>query len=314
MTNTLIYIDYIENYIPEKVIDISELQDYLNLKNYQIKVFKKIHGLKEIRKEEGSLTKLLSTPILNIFERNSSFRQEIKYIIYCHTIQNVHPFPLDMFKEISEICNIHNTINFSINQQNCASSLVALEIADSLLNSTDKNDKVLLLMGEKVFNPIMQLINNTTILGEASTAVILSRNSNKNIKFIKTKTKILGKYAEGIGISQEEQKQFEKNYVPTLSALIIETVNDLDLELSKISLILPHNVNVSSWKQISKSLEFPIQKIYLKNVEKYGHCFCSDPFLNLDCAISDGLLKKGDYFLMVSVGLGATFAVSLFQF
>lgn len=56
----------------------------------------------------------------------------------------------------------------------------------------------------------MQLINNTTILGEASTAVILSRNSNKNIKFIKTKTKILGKYAEGIGISQEEQKQFEK--------------------------------------------------------------------------------------------------------
>lgn len=59
-----------------------------------------------------------------------------------------------MFKEISEICNIHNTINFSINQQNCASSLVALEIADSLLNSTDKNDKVLLLMGEKVFNQL----------------------------------------------------------------------------------------------------------------------------------------------------------------
>lgn len=308
------YIDFIESYIPEKIIDIAELQDYLNLKSYQIKVFKKVHGLKEIRKEEGSLTKLLSTPIVSMFERNNVSKQEIKYVIYCHTIQNAFPFPLNIFNELSEVCNINNTTNFSINQQNCASSLVALEIADSLLSNTQLNEKVLLLMGEKVFNPAMQLIPNTTILGEASVAVILSRNNNKNIKFIKTKTRILGKYAEGIGISLEDQKQFEKDYVPTLSALIKEIINDVDLDLSKISLILPHNVNISSWRQISKSLDFPIQKIYLKNVDKYGHCFCSDPFLNLNSVIEEGLLKKGEYFLMVSVGLGATFAVSLFQY
>ncbi|AUS84877.1 hypothetical protein LBYS11_00205 [Lysinibacillus sp. YS11] len=310
----MLYIDYIETGIPEKIVDIEDLQEYLNLKNYQIKVFKKVHGLAEIRKEEGSLTELLSAPILRIFERSNISKQEIKYIIYCHTIQNIYPFPLNIFNEISEICNINNTVNFSLNQQNCASSLVGLEIADSLLRNAKVNDKVLLIMGEKVFNPIMQVIQNTTILGEASAAVILSNNSKKNIKFIKTYTKVLGRYAEGIGINQEKQKQFEKEYIPTLTALIKDMLNDQNLDLSKISLILPHNVNISSWRQLSKSLDIPIQKIYLKNVSKYGHCFCADPFLNLESVIEEGILKKGDYFLMVSVGLGATFAVSLFQF
>lgn len=120
----------------------------------------------EIRKEEGSLTELLSAPILRIFERSNISKQEIKYIIYCHTIQNIYPFPLNIFNEISEICNINNTVNFSLNQQNCASSLVGLEIADSLLRNAKVNDKVLLIMGEKVFNPIMQVIQNTTILGK----------------------------------------------------------------------------------------------------------------------------------------------------
>lgn len=37
----MLYIDYIETGIPEKIVDIEDLQEYLNLKNYQIKVFKK---------------------------------------------------------------------------------------------------------------------------------------------------------------------------------------------------------------------------------------------------------------------------------
>lgn len=69
-------------------------------------------------------------------------------------------------------------------------------------------------------------------------------------------------------------------------------LNDQNLDLSKISLILPHNVNISSWRQLSKSLDIPIQKIYLKNVSKYGHCFCADPFLNLESVIEEGILKK----------------------
>ena len=310
----MVCIEHISTYIPENVVSIDELQEYLNLKAYQVKLFKKIHGLKEIRMDnKKNLLNLLFPSIKEMLEATNTLEEEIKYVIYCNTIQNIYPYPKNIFQDIKKIFPFKNAICFSVTQQNCASSLVALDIAESLLINTESNrEKILIITGEKVFTPSAQLINNTTIMGEASAAVLLSKDSINN-KVLNTKTQILGKYADGLSISEENQKDFEKIYVPTLAKLIEDTVAEADLRMEDISLILPHNVNYSSWKSVSKALNYPISKIYLENVSRLGHCFCSDPFINYESAVRDNMLSKDDYYLMVSVGLGATFAVTLIQ-
>jgi len=69
-----------------------------------------------------------------------------------------------------------------------------------------------------------------------------------------------------------------------------------------------------SWYQVAAAIHMPIEKIYLKNISKTGHCFGSDPFINLKDGISAGLISPGDYYLLVTVGLGATFSAILFQY
>ncbi len=48
-----------------------------------------------------------------------------------------------------------------------------------------------------------------------------------------------------------------------------------------LDLVLPHNVNRYSWSTTARLLGLPLDRIYLENVPKTGHCFCADPFINL---------------------------------
>jgi len=48
-------------------------------------------------------------------------------------------------------------------------------------------------------------------------------------------------------------------------------------------------------------------------LDKTGHCFCADPFINYQTVRELGLLKPGDKYLMTSAGLGQTFSAAVFQ-
>ncbi|KUH61536.1 hypothetical protein ABK16_12550 [Vibrio parahaemolyticus] len=82
---------------------------------------------------------------------------------------------------------------------------------------------------------------------------------------------------------------------------------------SDIRYLLPHNVNKPSWLQVSKNINFPSTQIFLNNIEKYGHCFGSDPFINLHRLWQENKLSPGHELLLVSVGLGATASSALIR-
>jgi 3-oxoacyl-[acyl-carrier-protein] synthase-3 len=80
-----------------------------------------------------------------------------------------------------------------------------------------------------------------------------------------------------------------------------------------VRLVLPHNVNLPSWDQISDCCGAERDQVYLRNVPRFGHTFNADPFLNLVDAMAEGRLSPGDLVLLVSVGLGATASCSIFE-
>jgi 3-oxoacyl-[acyl-carrier-protein] synthase-3 len=125
--------------------------------------------------------------------------------------------------------------------------------------------------------------------------------------------KTAGQYHRGIWLTPEESQVFEQEYVPLLSQTILRAVEKAHLDLCDIKLILPHNVNLISWEKTAKALNFPYSKIYLNNIRKYAHCFGSDILINFVDANESSRLKTGDYYLMVTVGLGATFAAAVFK-
>jgi 3-oxoacyl-[acyl-carrier-protein] synthase-3 len=49
----------------------------------------------------------------------------------------------------------------------------------------------------------------------------------------------------------------------------------------------------------------------LRNVARFAHCYCADPFLNYTSALEQGRLRRGDHYLMAAVGPGATFTATV---
>jgi 3-oxoacyl-[acyl-carrier-protein] synthase III len=233
-------------------------------------------------------------------------------LIHAHTSKVITRFGHSIVRSIKEELGLFNAMAFGTSLNNCASTLNALEMAGVLLADETEDARAIVITGEMAFTPTVQVIPNTSITGDASSAALLRYKGHKN-KLISLEMCTDGRFARGIWLDAHEIQLFEKTYAPSLAKVIRNAVEKAHLKLTDIKLILPHNVNLISWARTAKQLPFDYQKIYLKNVKRYAHCFGSDILINYVDAHQEGCLKPGDYFLMATVGLGATFAAAVFQ-
>ncbi|WP_337034926.1 3-oxoacyl-[acyl-carrier-protein] synthase III C-terminal domain-containing protein [Paenibacillus illinoisensis] len=302
------------SYIPDHVVPIRELNDHLGLNHAQIKVLEKIHGLKQVREDrDGDLSGLLGRVLAQVVNSPKVSPASIKYIIYCHTIQENFPFPMKVLQGLKQSYGLQHAIAFSLTQQNCASGLIALDVAETLLPSLEEDDHILILTGEKTFSPVVQLIPNTTVMGEAAAAVLVGK-TGLGCRMVGLTNITLGQFCNVLTGSPQILKEFQEIYTPRLCEAILMAVERAGLVLQDIRYIVPHNVNLSSWKRVASRLSYPFERVYTSNVEEIGHCFCSDPFINLQAVLEQELLQPDDYYLLVTVGLGVTFSVAVMQY
>lgn len=306
-----VYLSHIENFVPGQFVPLEDLQNTLSLNRNQVKVLTRIHGIEQVPMAKGLTLKQLLASSLEKLLHSEGFppKDKIKYLIYTHTIQTVSPYPINTVNELAKEFGLTEALPMSLTMQNCASSITALDLAESLLEK-DSESYAILLTGEKAFTPSVQLIPNTTVMGEASAACLISAKSGKNA-LLSVKQKTLGQFSNGVRLTPELMREFDLAYVPALASVITSAVEAAGLTLGDIDLILPHNINLSSWRKVLKHMDFPREKIFLNNVSKMGHCFCSDVFVNYRSAQEEGLIREGSVLVMVSVGLGATFAAAV---
>jgi 3-oxoacyl-[acyl-carrier-protein] synthase-3 len=107
--------------------------------------------------------------------------------------------------------------------------------------------------------------------------------------------------------------RYQKVYPESLAEVITAAAERARVRLDELSLILPHNVNVVSWRRLCRRLDFPVEKVVLDNVPLTGHNFAADPFLNYRTAADRGLFRPGDRYLVAAAGLGATFSAMVFE-
>jgi 3-oxoacyl-[acyl-carrier-protein] synthase-3 len=292
-------------------VTIEQLGDHLEMSRAQVKVMTRVHGLREVRaSSQPTLTRALVQVGATALQRIGN-RHRVKYVLHAHTLQDVAPSTVNVVHEVCAILGLSHATAFSVTQQNCASGLLALDIAGRLLGG-NAHDAALLLMGEKPFTPLAQLIPNTTVMGEAAVACLL-RPGGGTDELVAYRSSARGQYSAGLELDAEARAAFEREYTPTLAATILRAVADAGLTLDDVALLLPHNVNRSSWVRVARALGLPLERLLLDNVPRLGHCYCADPFLNLVEATERGLLRPGDHYVMAVVGLGATFTAAVLR-
>jgi 3-oxoacyl-[acyl-carrier-protein] synthase-3 len=93
--------------------------------------------------------------------------------------------------------------------------------------------------------------------------------------------------------------------VRTLGSTSVAAVRRAGLELSDLDLVVPHQANARIIEGLAKSLDFPMEKVFV-NVSRYGNTSAASVPLALSEAVAAGRVKPGDRMLLVAFGAGLT--------
>ncbi|SDW49961.1 3-oxoacyl-[acyl-carrier-protein] synthase-3 [Amycolatopsis xylanica] len=301
------------SHTPEESVAIETAASRLGLSRPKVKLFRRVHGLDRLRTAgDTGVLDLVATPAAELVASLDD-PARIRYLVYAHTIQEVAPSSVDVAALLAERLGLPDATAFALTQQNCASGLAAIMTCGALLAADAETGALALIVtGEKAFTPLAQLIPNTAIMGDASAACLVSL-SGAGDQVVGYHSRTDGQYAEGLRLDPLRLAEFGAEYPARLAETILSALRPAGLTLDDVALIVPHNVNLSSWRRVIEELGIDTGDVFLDNIAEYSHCFCSDPFLNYTHLRDQGRLEPGRHYVLTAVGLGATYAAMVLR-
>lgn len=296
----------IGTHTPGSSVAIAELGGHLGLTPAQVRLHTKFFGQDKVVVARDTDVVGMLVPAGEDALRGAD-RDSVRYLLYAHTVQHVAPPGHHVLDRVRRELGLRNATAFALSQQNCVSALYAVQLAQYLLHDAEPGSQVLIMAGEKTLSPAIQLIPGTTVMGEATAACLVGTGAAGD-EVLAVATRTLGRFYRCNDCSDELKAEYGEIYAGTLVSVMNEALGQAGFGVGDVAAVLPHNVNRFSWKQLSRGLGIPLEKVYLDNVSKLGHCFGADPFINLSDAKKGGIVGPGDLVLLATAGLGATFA------
>jgi 3-oxoacyl-[acyl-carrier-protein] synthase-3 len=305
-------IDAVAAFLPEAAVPIESLAGELGLTSMQVRVFRRYHGLAEVRWDrDGSLGDLLDGAVTAL-DALRGREDDVRHVLYARAFGVVEPYPLNTLHEVCQRAGLGHAAAFTVTHQSCATGLVALDLAGRLLAAEpDPAALALVLAGEKAFTFESRLLPETSIFGEGASACLVRRDGERD----RLVTYVARQRGDFDGERADVAARFEREYPESLAEVILSAVDKAGLGLDEIALILPHNVNVVSWQRLCRRLGYPVERVLLDVIARTGHVFCADAFINLRAALERDLLRPGQHYLIAAAGAGrgATFSAMVFE-
>lgn len=302
-------------HVPATRVPIRDLADELGLDHLELGVFERFFGLREVcTAPDESLTDLLVAAARAV-PGLAGNEHRVRYVLGARTIATVAPVGVNPLHDAAERLGLDHAVVWTLTQHACASALLAVDVAGRLLAADGDPDALaLVLTGEKAFSPGSRLIEGTTIMGEGTAAALVAADgaAQAGSAVLAYATRTLGEYHQ-VPLPEDLAGPFGVAYTEVLAEVVLEAVERAGLTLDDLALVLPHNVNRVSWRRLCSRLGLPLARVRLDDVPVTGHCFGADSFIGYAAARAEGRLRPGDPFLMVAVGLGATFSAMVLR-
>jgi 3-oxoacyl-[acyl-carrier-protein] synthase-3 len=305
-------LERIESFLPEPTVTIADLSERLGLKRANVEVLTRIQGLRELHYDpESSLFDLVLPAACRAVVAVGA-PSCIRYLIYVHATQAVTPPDVDAAQVIKRELGLDHAQAFALTHQNCAGAISAVDVAGHLLRADgDPDARALMVTGEKPFTPEIHLIRDTTVFGEAGGACLVGVGGPGD-EVLSYAARTLGRYSGALRMDYALAPEMGEQYTPGLVGVIHDALDGAGLKLSDIELVIPHNVNAQSWREIAKALGIDRSRVFMDNIPRTSHCFTSDLFVNYATLAEEGRLVPGRHYCMAAVGIGTTFTALVF--
>lgn len=293
---------------PARTEQLPDVADSLGLSRNQTRMFDRFFGFDRFHHDETEAQQpLIEAAVAPLLARNGDARPS--HVAHCHTLPSTGVFAAATSDILAPFRDQGQEV-FSATMNHCATGITMLDTMSCLL---DEGETGLILIGEKAFHPDIRLIENTTIMGEGAAAVLVGHAPGR-YRLRGCLTRHAPQFWQNTGHRDEAYLDgFEAAYLPFACDTLRAALTHFGIAPAALRLVLPHNVNLTSWLQIAQETGLARDQLWLKGIGRVGHCFGADPFINLATAEAEGALAAGDLLLLVSIGLGATASCALLE-
>lgn len=299
----------VANFLPARSVPVSTYLRGLGVPELRTKVYERYFGYAQIRldPQERLVDQLLGAA--TALDALQGREDRVRYVLEARTMHAVAPYPSAPLQEVTRALGLSHATAFCVTQHACASGLLAIDLAGKLLaRDGDPDALALILAGEKSFTTSAEIIMNTGVMGEGTTAALVGLDG-KNDRVLSYVTETRTEFNDDGDSVQEARVIFQDAYPRILADIMLAAVEFAGLRMCDIKLILPHNVNRMSWlRALELAGVSDTDRLFLDNLPLTGHCFNADAFMNYMDACRNGRLNKGDRYLMTAVGVSATYA------
>ncbi|MEY9870937.1 3-oxoacyl-[acyl-carrier-protein] synthase-3 [Streptacidiphilus sp. MAP12-33] len=302
----------VARWIPEQQVEIADLAPELGIPPHELRIFRRYLDLHRVRLAPDKDLRGLMVAAARSLSGLRGNEHRVRYVLAGRTLATAGPADRNALHEACADLGLTHAVAMTVNQQACASGLMAVDLAGRLLAADGDEDALaLVLTGEKADFPASRMIPGTTVMGEAAAACLVRAGGGRD-ELLGYAAHTHGEYHR-VEAAGDVADRFGDQYVPMLVAAMTDAVEQAGLGFADLALVLPHNVNRYSWSRVCRTIGLPLDRVFLDNVPELGHAFGADAFVNHADASSRGRLASGDHYLMAGVGLGATFAAMVFR-
>jgi len=271
------------------------------------RLLERVHGLKQIPRaeKEEKLEDMLAASARLVLKN-----EKVDCVFYAHSILSQVPQGYRLLDRTLSQVGLSDVPAFGISQLNCASAIGALSIVE---RASRQYRRILMLIGDSTsYLPEARHISHSTIMGDAATAVLFSTDTPHQRLLSHCMIRDT-RFYPGFYQDREEQREFGRVYQGHLKDSMTQALQRAGVTLSELAWIFPHNVNLTTWRRFCQESGFDRNKVYLELLSDVGHCYCNDAFLNLERAREKGMIRSGDLFAVVGVGIGSYFGTAIFR-
>jgi 3-oxoacyl-[acyl-carrier-protein] synthase III len=317
-------------YVPTKILTNAELEVMVDTSDEWIT---KRTGIKErhIAATDERTSDMGVEAAQIAIERSGLAKEDIDMII-CATISPDYFCMPSTATIIATKLGLGKVMAYDISAA-CTGFVYALSIAKAFIESGMK--KNVLIVGAEKLSAITDYTDRGTciLFGDGAGSAVISATENKNEAIIDIHTGSDGSFADllmtpngGSGSAHDELdreaagcfmrmkgNETFKVAVRTLTADVVEILEQNNIDSSKITHFVPHQANYRIIKAVGDALELSEEQVVL-TVEKYGNTSGASIPMAINDIYESGRLKEGDLMLLDAFGGGLTWGSALVPF
>jgi 3-oxoacyl-[acyl-carrier-protein] synthase III len=304
-------------------IGLSHLAYYLPAAAISVEEFGRRRGLPEAESRrlrdsgldrvygagDESCTDLAAGAVARLLAASGVDPASVDGVILHHTSYLTALEPHTVVAEVCRRLHLTRAVGLAVSGQYCASVLAAFRVARNMIGSGAAT-RVLVVGADWFAGSWRREIWGLTVECEAGSAALVESGAARN-RILAIVNQMHGQFHRGVTGSVDEARDFGAMYYLVALRVIREALRAARVTMADIRLIVPHNINRDNWAPVLRHVGCGWDKLYADNIARYGHLCGNDLIANLADATTEGRLRPGDLALLVTVGLGGSWAAAV---